>query len=320
MEDVLSRLYLIDEAESVESLSKSLCDSLLLEISFLERQLRVQDRKDVLHHKIEQTIILNGNDDNNDDIADLEEKNNKPNDSQSIFTEVEKSDVHNSIHNLNFNLQEETTKSHMPLLDTMTSGNTFQDTNNNNNNIDHSISLPESSLDDIFHHSGHPSIDQLLDNNEESCCPMCQEEICWEINFCHATKVFDSKLFLFAGIYWNVSFGINDENSKFRDFYYLHLSPAQVLFREARLMCEFRIYQDSNIVFSRKSSQDLIFMPHNDINNNHSSSNRNGLDRFIDSNEIYEYVDERAGKLQLSIVVSTDIGPMGELIGCYSLS
>ena len=311
MDDVLSRLYLIDEAESVESLSNSLCDSLLLEISFLERQLRVQDRKDALQHKIEQQMVLS-NDSNAHDIVDSEESEEPYIDSQGT-TIAEKSNVFNSFRHLD--LEEEPNKSTMSHL---TSANTFQ---GSDNNIDNSISLHESSLDDAFLINGHHSIDHLLDFNEESSFPMCQEEICWEINFFHATKVFDSKLFLFAGIYWNASFGINDESSKYRDFYYIHLTPAQVLFREARLMCEFRIYQDSYVVFSRKSSQDLIFSPHMNANNNDSTCyNRNGLDRFIDSNEIYEYVDDRLGKLQLSILVSTDIGPMGELIGCYSLS
>ena len=85
----------------------------------------------------------------------------------------------------------------------------------------------------------------------------------------------------------------------------MYIVPAQVLKQEVRIMCEFRIYIESGIAYSRKSMKDLIFSIHQE--------NTNGIDNFIDS-RVYEYLDD-TGKLNISAIISTDIGPSGELIG-----
>jgi hypothetical protein len=149
----------------------------------------------------------------------------------------------------------------------------------------------------------------------EGYSPMYQEEIFWDVQFGGFAKIYDSKLFLFAGIYWNMSFGLNDDDSPYRGYYYLHLTPAQKLFQEARLMCEFRIYKESTVVYSCRSTQDLVFFPHDD-HINHGPCQ--GFHRFFDENICHRFVNEETSfrKLHLSVLVATDVGPVGELIGC----
>lgn len=300
---ILNRLQMIESTESLESLTNRLCDALMVDIEFLERQLRVDEKRETLREKID-SIAAARDDNDKRQQAEYYPKRTDQEINKSIGTNIPFS---SGLQIDSFSITQSPPHPHNP--------------NGANSNSDHlqlqTISNSPQFTPAAYYNNSAPSFtsaatidsnDLWLDDHNDY-VPMYREEIFWDINFRQSAAVYHSKLFLFAGMYWNIVFGLNEEGPSC-GYYYLRLSPAQNLATEARLVCEFRIYQDTAIVYSRRSSHDLVFLPS-------ESMTTNGLDRFIDE-EIHQYVDNKMGKLRLSVVVSTDIGPSGELIGCCS--
>ena len=293
---ILNRLQLIESSESLESLANRLCDGLMADIEFLERQLRVDEKREALREKIDIFAAAS-------DKSDGEKQ-------KQIIEYSKRADEKRIGTNIPFSsgLQ----------IDSFAITQSPPHTNSNRLHLqsigDSSQFTPASSYDETvpnFTSTTTMDANNLWSDDHYDYVPMYREEIFWDINFRHSSAVYHSKLFLFAGIYWNIVFGLNEEGPSC-GYHYLRLSPAQNLINEARLICEFRIYQDAGIAYSRRSSHDLVFLPSENMTTN-------GLDRFIDG-EVHQYVDSKTGKLRLSVVVSTDIGPNGELIGCCSPS
>eukprot|EP01036_Dinobryon_divergens_P026737 gene26737-35417_t len=299
---ILNRLQMIESTESLESLTNRLCDALMVDIEFLERQLRVDEKREALREKIGGIAAPSGDSDRRQQQAEhpkrTEQENNKTIGTNIPFSSGLQIDSFSITQSPPHPHNSNGANSDLLYLQTISNSPQFTPAAYYNNHAVPSFtSTSTNDANNIW----------LDDHNDY--VPMYREEIFWDINFRHSTAVYHSKLFLFAGMYWNIVFGLNEEGPSC-GYYYLRLSPAQNLTTEARLICEFRIYQDTAIVYSRRSSHDLVFLPS-------ESMTTNGLDRFIDE-EIYQYVDSKMGKLRLSVVVSTDIGPSGELIGCCS--
>jgi hypothetical protein len=148
--------------------------------------------------------------------------------------------------------------------------------------------------------------------------PVLSEEVLWEIGgFKNGSKAFDSKLFFFAGILWRASFGLNRRHP---DFYYVVVSPAQILSTDSRLLCEFSVSSSNTNTTDEtgshlephvcRSSRNYLF-PCSEIKHK-------GFDRFIRREKVGLYL-EGTNKLSLRITMSTDIGLQGELLGCTEM-
>ena len=152
---------------------------------------------------------------------------------------------------------------------------------------------------------GGLSLLSSVDNGSESATQRVNaaltEEIFWEIDFGGGIKIVDSKIFFFSSLLWKLSFGLGDNGKE----YYCYLAPAEELNTDCFVMCEFRLHCDGNI-FVRSADQNLKFPKY--------TARSHGFDCFIDQN-IQSFVG-RNGKLVLSIVMMTDVGDDGALIGC----
>ena len=297
---ILSRLYLVDAEESFDSLRNRWCDELEVEVEFFERQMRVDEKRKILRDKISHLP---------DELSEDESSNNLASDSGIL--EKDDETIKNSV------------RTEVP-FNSSDRADCFSIVQGGSSNplTLQSLDTPDFVSTRYTDNNTAVTKDAMGNSWSNYSCdyvPMYRDEIFWDINFRQSAKVYHSKLFLFAGIYWNVVFGLNDSSGPNSGFYYMHLSPAQELSSEARLMCEFRVFHNSSIVYSRRSSHDLVFPPLSSTSSDRSGSDNNisvkGLDRFI-GDEIYQFVDPRVEKLHLSVVVSTDIGPRGELIGC----
>eukprot|EP01034_Spumella_vulgaris_P027510 gene27510-34237_t len=166
--------------------------------------------------------------------------------------------------------------------------------------------------------------------------PVLCEEMLWEIGgFKSGAKAFDSKLFFFAGILWRASFGLNRRKT---DFYYVVISPAQILTSDCRLLCEFSLSSAVSAGNAANTSTNdnnghFLLEPHvcHSNRNYHFPCNEikhKGFDRFIHKDKVALYLEGSkelhktaagGGKLSLKITLSTDICLQGELLGCTEI-
>jgi hypothetical protein len=279
--DIQSRLHLVSVIKSSENITKEIIEKLINQIRFLERKAIVEFRRKLLREKI------------------IKYYDNMTNHDEEEITAEGCTSIEFLMNNCNTAFCSDLKLTEHRMSNLTLSINSPWDPHSNFINNTNSYSSSQSEFQ---------TADKQTPMSISQYSPMQVDEIYWEINIYKSSKIYDSKLFNFAGIYWNLSIGMNKNESYNRDFYFLHISPAEKIKDEAKLMIEFRIWKCSSIVYSRKSTRDLVFYP--------SEEKVNGLDRFLSSMEMNSMVED--GKLLMSVVLSTDIGPSGELIGCSS--
>lgn len=130
------------------------------------------------------------------------------------------------------------------------------------------------------------------------------DEIPWCVSLSKNIKFSDSKLLFFSTCLFRVSFGFNELQNQ----YYLNFSAAEKLKVDARVYCEFRVHDPTtnSIVMSRAPDNNYYF-PQNQFASY-------GFDSFAGP-EISSYVSS-AGKLHLSILIASEVGNDGNLLGC----
>lgn len=145
-----------------------------------------------------------------------------------------------------------------------------------------------------------------------------REEIFWEIRLpvntasnafnMQTINISDSKLFFFQNILWRLSFGRNTQDPK---YFYLFLSPAEQLKRDCKLKVEFFIHgnDDFNRIlppYSKTPLTNLTFPTDFTVSR--------GFEKFIGP-DLATYISAN-GRIRLSVVISSNKGPDGDLIGC----
>lgn len=126
----------------------------------------------------------------------------------------------------------------------------------------------------------------------------------WEVNFNHFShKEVDTMIFFFVGLLWKVSFGVNRSSPEY--FYYI-IAPAQQLERGCKILCEFKLLNESG-----ESGQDYV-KRHNCFYHFQANADEvasKGHSKFIHKDQLTPYLRRHASgmRLHLSIDVSTEI-------------
>ena len=110
-------------------------------------------------------------------------------------------------------------------------------------------------------------------------------------------RIYDSEPFIFAGYRWRLTFG------RYSDLGFgLMVGLGHRV--NARVSCEFRVHCQLKPPYSKKSKGNYCFSP--------ASSYYRGFRHFIGA-ELLSYVDN--GRLTISVIMCTEIGDDGTLIG-----
>jgi len=130
-----------------------------------------------------------------------------------------------------------------------------------------------------------------------------EEEVMWKINFSQGVKVKDTKIFFFGSVLFRLSFGLHDTSGQ----YFLHLSVAEPLPADIRVYCKYRIHDPvtEQVLLTQVASTNYTFRS--------DDQTTAGIDNFIGP-EIVNYLDGFK-KLLVSVVLSTELGPRGEMLG-----
>lgn len=130
-----------------------------------------------------------------------------------------------------------------------------------------------------------------------------EEVVDWKISFAQGLKVKDSKLFFFGSILFRMSFGLNSS----RDFYYLHIAPAERLETDVRIHCKYHIHDPSTgaVLITQVAEANYMFR--------RSHQDSAGVDSFIGP-EVANYLDKYR-RLSLAVVVASEVGRSGQLQG-----
>ncbi len=163
--------------------------------------------------------------------------------------------------------------------------------------------------------SGHSDTtkNRVAELEKEFYSPAIKEVVIWQINCKGGYKIFDSKLYFFAGVLWRASFGLNKKHC---NYYYIVVSPAQLLSQSCKVKCEFHLscpHNSSEEPFIRKQNGNYLFPA--------DTVKHKGFDRFISRDELHRFLSSPAPMgsrdiLELRITMATDIGVNGELLGC----
>lgn len=137
------------------------------------------------------------------------------------------------------------------------------------------------------------------DNNNQDLFPRfrtavssLEEEVLWKINFSQGNKVKDTKIFFFGSVLFRLSFGHHAASSQ----YYLHLSVAENVSSDIRVYCKYRIHDPTT---------EQVLMT--------QVAESNYIDNFAGP-ELVNYLDSFK-RLLISVVLSSEVGPNGELLG-----
>jgi hypothetical protein len=185
----------------------------------------------------------------------------------------------------------------------------------------------EATADDHFEAPGLTSITGGASNlaSPALSLPLISEEIVWELRLPRSLVTMDSKLFFFQNILWRVTFGINNLSE---EFYYFFISPAEKLKSFASLSISFLVHPNgtsSSTPFTRSCGQNFTFPQEYTVSR--------GYEKFIHKDQLRAYLSNSTGaaeatrasqtnffSLRLSVAISSNLGPNGELIGCLHLS
>ncbi|KAJ1437659.1 hypothetical protein B484DRAFT_416488 [Ochromonadaceae sp. CCMP2298] len=113
----------------------------------------------------------------------------------------------------------------------------------------------------------------------------------------------DSKLFFFGDKLFRLGFGFNAA----ADAFYLHISNAEAFGADVRIRCTFRVHEpvSEQVRFSQMADTDYLF-PRDCVT-------VAGVDHFAGP-EI-ESLTDHSGKLKISLLITSEIGTKGEMLG-----
>jgi hypothetical protein len=130
-----------------------------------------------------------------------------------------------------------------------------------------------------------------------------EERIDWRINFAQGPKAKDSKLFFFGTVLFRLSFGLRPSSTH----HYIHLAPAEKLAADVRLHCTYHILDPATDIplMTQVAEDNYLFRSgHQDIA---------GIEHFIGV-DLNQYLDG-SRRLSLSVVVATEVGRQGQMLG-----
>jgi hypothetical protein len=186
--------------------------------------------------------------------------------------------------------------------------------------------------------------------------PLITEEIIWDLKLPPNYFIMDSKIFFFHNILWRLTFGLNNVSE---NDYYFFISPAEKLKSFISLKIDFFLYpaeeppvdlsnemekyvkdtrNSGNEENQRKRRKPFARYSHENFTFPIEFNVSRGYEKFIHKQELKNYLGKPSCSssvndnknqaknsqrnhfsLKLSVVISTNLGPNGELIGCLNL-
>eukprot|EP01032_Pedospumella_encystans_P012754 gene12754-14730_t len=155
--------------------------------------------------------------------------------------------------------------------------------------------LSTSTDNDIVNHNLFPRFSTSVSSIEE--------EVMWKINFSQGIKVKDTKIFFFGSVLFRLSFGLHESTRQ----YFLHLSVAETITRDVRVYCKYRIHDPTTgqVLMTQVAESNYTFRA--------EDQTTAGIDSFAGP-EIVNYLDGFK-RLLISVVMSSELGPHGEMLG-----
>ena len=133
--------------------------------------------------------------------------------------------------------------------------------------------------------------------------PILEEEVFWKISFSQGAKINESKLFFFGAGLFRLRLGYKETSQQ----YYLLLAPAEKLKVDVKVFCKYRIHDPiTEAVLQTQVADDNYTFKRGEVV-------AAGMNRFAGP-ELLSYLDALK-RLSLSIVVSSEVGKHGELLG-----